>query len=87
METMTFDIIIRSSEITNYEQAKEAFDSLAGEVCDVEFDYDFDYEFKGEFENGYLFKVYVDTMYDDEAYEVMSDKFERDVPSNIEIDY
>lgn len=86
METTTFDLILRYDKVVTDEEAVAVFEALAVEISDVEFEYDFDYDFKGKNEDGFLFKVYVDTECEDEAYEVMRDKFEQDVPEHIEID-
>ena len=84
----TFALVLNGATIYNEENAIEAFEDFAIESLDVDYWYDFDYMFVGTNIDGeFVFDVYVDTEEIDEAYEVMSLKFENADEQDIEIDY
>ena len=84
----TFALVLNGATIYNEENAIEAFEYFANESLDVDYWYDFDYTFVGTNIDGeFVFDVYVDTEEIDEAYEVMSLKFENNDEQDIEIDY
>lgn len=84
----TFALVLNGAGVYNEESAIEAFEDFAIESLDVDYWYDFDYMFVGTNIDGeFVFDVYVDTEEIDEAYEVMSLKFENADEQDIEIDY
>lgn len=87
MSTTVFNLVIESDLIRNEEDALTAFYNMALSAIEADFDYDFDYDFIGNDDEGYWYKVYVDAETQEDACEVMTQKFEDNVPRGVYAEY
>lgn len=77
MEETKFNVTLPANSADSAAAASVMFNEIAGGISDVDFEYDFDYEFRGYNEDeGWDFSVYVYTDDIEDAYTVMSDKFD-----------
>lgn len=87
METTTFYLVVCGKNVNTVDDAIAVFDDIAGEVANVDFEYDFDYSYYGREIDEFIFEVFVDTGTTEQAYQVMSEKFEIELPEGVNIYY
>lgn len=87
MKTTTFYLVVCGKNVNTVDDAIAVFDDIAIDVADVDFEYDFDYSYYGREIDEFIFEVFVDTETIEQAYQVMSEKFERVLPEGVNIYY